>query len=179
MTTKREELITALITGLKIEEDVYAIETVKESTEFLNEAQYLDFYQEVMKEDTFGNGVKAVLKIADKFKPQIVITDEVEAKAKELIKLAHDMNAQIFRDSEHMEVTFDDLLQVVEFPTTCKADIAILDNVKPYNSHKLLIGNINAYATSIEQLQAFIGAIKQSTTETLEISGDVKKMIGR
>ena len=108
----------------------------------------------------------------------MVQVDQTELKAKELIKLAHSMNSQIFRDSEHMGVTFDDLLEVVEFPTVSESDIAILEQVKPHYSVKLLVKNINTYQTSVDELQAFKSAIKQSERkESLTIGHDVRKML--
>jgi len=175
MTTKRAELINALIRGLKIDEDIYAIETVKEKTEFLNESQYLDFYQSVMDEDAFGNGVKAVINVAERFKPQIIEVDELEIKAKELIDLVRAMNDAIYRDHAKTGIAFDNLLNGVKFPNVSADDIVILNNVRPHYNLKLLIGGINTYQTSIDALNAFKNAI---TNNHLAIeNSSVSKMI--
>jgi len=180
MTTKGVELINALISGLKIEEDVYAIETVKESVELLSENVYLDFYQAVMKEDTFGNGVKAVMKIAEQFKPQIQEVDETELKAKELIDLVQSMNKSIDKDHIRTGINFDRLLKDVNFPSVGKEDIAILNQVRPHYDMKTLIAKINHYATAKECIEAFKRAIKlYGNSDQLMIDSYVRKMIRR
>ena len=67
MTTKQSELVKALTRGLKIDNDIFAIETVREATENIYEDKYMQFYKDVMKEDTFGNGMKAILKISEAY----------------------------------------------------------------------------------------------------------------
>ena len=114
MTTKHRELINALITGLKIEKDVYAIETVKEATELLNENQYLDFYQAVMKEDSFGNGVKSVIKIAEQFKPDE--TNEAKTKAEQLINGVEQMNTFLWYEAKDLKRVFEDF--VIDYERT-------------------------------------------------------------
>ena len=68
MTTKQSELVKALTRGLKIDNDIFAIETVREATESIDEDKYMQFYKDVMKEDTYGNGMKAILKISEAYK---------------------------------------------------------------------------------------------------------------
>ena len=160
MTTKRRELIDALIGGLNIEEDIYAIETVSEKTEHLQESQYLDFYQTVMAENTYGNGVKAVIKVAEQFKP--VNVDLVEVKAKELIEFVHSMNHTIFENAKMSGRTFEDELKGTKFLGLRDKDKAILNQVKPYCEYKQLISNISCYGTSLEQLKAFKSAVEYS-----------------
>ena len=67
MKTKQSELVKALTRGLKIDNDIFAIETVQEATESIDEDKYMQFYKDVMKEDTFGNGMKAILKISEAY----------------------------------------------------------------------------------------------------------------
>jgi len=145
-----------------------------------------------MKDEDFKQAIKRLLQervFATFPKPAEILTlsnvkkvdtpkvDEVEIKAKELIKLVHDMNAQIFRDSEHMEVTFDDLLEVVEFPTVCKNDMAMLEKVKPHYNAKLLVKHINTYRTSVDELQAFKSAIKQHEKGATIIANKVTNLL--
>lgn len=95
----------------------------------------------------------------------VVEVDETEEKAKELIKLVKGMNESVYQQHIKTGIRFDDLINKVMFPTVEDEIIAILDRVKPYGSHKLLVSNINAYQTSIEQLQAFKNALKFGASE--------------
>ena len=86
MTTKESELVKALTRGLKIDNDIFAIETVREATESINEDKYMQFYKDVMKEDTYGNGMKAILKISEAYKKRdiAVLTQNSRQLAKEM-----------------------------------------------------------------------------------------------
>ena len=86
MTTKESELVKALTRGLKIDNDIFAIETVREATESIDEEKYMQFYKDVMKEDTYGNGIKAILKISEAYKKRdiAVLTQNSRQLAKEM-----------------------------------------------------------------------------------------------
>jgi len=109
-------------------------------------------------------------------KEVIQLTDEHEVKAKELIDLVYDMNNEIYQTHIKSGKSFDTLLEAVKFPSVSDEDIAILNNVRPHFSLKLLISNISAYQTSLEQLQAFKMAIKQGGQEAM--SFEVRKRLG-
>ena len=177
MNPKRRELINALISGLNIQEDVYAIETVKEKTIFISEHEYLDFYQAVMTEKTFGNGVKAVIDVAERFKP--VETDDIKIQAEELITLVRTMNDSVYQEHIKSGVRFGDLLNLVTFPSVSDDDMTILNSVKPHYNLKLLVLGVNHYATSLECLEAFKQAIIKSKDEALKIDNKVLRMIGK
>ena len=178
MTDKRRELINALIGGLGINKDAYAIDTLKEKTELLKESQYLDFYQEVMKENSFGNGIKAVLNVIDRFKP-IEDESELDLKAKELIALVYGMNQAVYQDHIKTGISFDVLLSGVKFPKLSSEDNSVLINVAPHYNLRDLIQHISCYTNSIEQHRAFKTALTR-VGESLAIENKkVSGMIGR
>ena len=60
----REQLVGALIKGLKLDNNVFNYEAVNEETEQIQEHQFMDFYKAVMSADTYGNGLKANIQVA-------------------------------------------------------------------------------------------------------------------
>ena len=160
MTTKRAELIKALTIGLKIESDVFAIDTIKEYTEFLTEDKYLDFYQAVMKEDTFGNGVKAVMKVAEQFKP--IQKDEITERAKKLILFVETQNTSLGEMAIAEGTDFKNLVLEVKPLKAYERTFEVMDLVAPYYNAKLLIINIRGYQTASDTLNAFKSAIEKS-----------------
>jgi len=175
MTTKRKQLVSALIVGLKIEEDIFAIETVKEKTEFLSENQYLDFYQAVMKDDSFGNGIKSVLKVAEQYKPQEP-EDETRLKAKELIELVRSMNEAVYQHHIKTGFRYDDCLKAAKFEKVDEDIKAILSQVKPYFNYKDLVANINVYQTGEEAIKAFMTAIKFTPSNAVMIDNPIERL---
>jgi hypothetical protein len=176
MYNLRTELIKSILSSLKIDDNPFNQQIIKDKIEHLQDNQLQDFYGKLFDAShQYLNGIDRVAKVAETFKPIVSNVDEDLIKAKELIKLVEGMNDSVYRDSEHMEVTFDDLLEVVQFPTVCKDDLAILANVPPHYDVKLLVKNINTYQTSVEQIKAFKVAINKPTQTAL--SNDVRKMI--
>lgn len=107
-----------------------------------------------------------------------MLEDELTQKAKKLINACEKMNTILCTDAHAKNMTMDDYIRVFEFKNISEESKVILNSVKPYFDLKQLIVCINHFQDSQVQLKAFIGAIKQSETETLAISGDVRKMIG-
>lgn len=103
--------------------------------------------------------------------------DEITKRAKVLIKACEDMETILFNESNSRGIKFEDFIKDCEFNNIKEETKAILNQVKPYCDYKRLIINIRCYQTGLEALNAFKGAIKQSETETLAISGDVQKML--
>jgi len=177
MKLSRNELTKALVKGLKLDDNIFNYQAVAEEIEHIRESQFMDFYKTVMATNTYGNGLQAIIKIAETYKSQVNEVDHIELKAKELIALVKGMNESVYQTHIKTGVRFEDLINKVMFPTVSDDDIAILNQVKPYCSHKLLISNINAYQTSIEQLHAFKWAVNQTEKQSLVIGLDVRKMI--
>ena len=108
-----------------------------------------------------------------------LIEDKITQKAKWLIDACEKMNTILCTDAHAKNMTMDDYIRDYEFTNISEESKVILSNVKPYYDIKQLIVCINHFQDSQVQLKAFVGAIKQSETNPLAISGDVKKMLGR
>lgn len=172
----RNELIKALVKGLKLDDNIFNYQAVAEEIELIKECDFVDFYKDVMRENTYGNGLQAIMKVADQFKP--VITDKVEKEAKELIELCEGLNTQIRKDAERMGEDFVKLVRSAKFPTLDNDKIIVLNNVKPYNDFRDLIIHIRHYQTAQDSLGAFMYAIKYiDKTLTAIESKAVRKMI--
>lgn len=178
MTETRKIFIKSLISGLKIDVDgnPFEYQAVVDGAEYIKEADFMDFYNEARKRNTFGDGVKAIIETAEQFKPADSTSSEVDIKAKELIELVAIMNRQIEKDHARTSIDFNTLLANVNFPTLSKEDEAILSRVKPcYDLKQLIAKNTNGWG-SVEQLNAYKQAI-QNTHKVELLSSDVKKMI--
>jgi len=135
----------------------------------LQDMQDEDFKQAVkrlLQERVFATFPKPaeILSLSNVKKEVILEVDQNELKAKELIELVKGMNESVYQQHIKTGIRFNDLMNKVMFPTIEEETIAILNQVKPYCSYKLLVSNINAYQTSIEQLQAFKNALKFKET---------------
>jgi len=87
MKLNRTELIKALVTGLKLDDNIFNYQTVAEEIELIQEQHFMDFYKKVMSAETFGNGLKAIIKVSKLFKPQEV---NLLAGTKDLAKKMYD-----------------------------------------------------------------------------------------
>lgn len=177
MQLTKAELVKALVKGLKLDENIFNYATIEEEISHIRQGDYIEFYKQVLKADTFGNGIKAIIKTAEQFKP-VPIKDDTTTKAKQLIGLVHAMSDTIYQKHIESCISFDVLLDAASFPTTSKEDIAVLNNVAPYFNHKRLIGNINIYPNALEQLEAFKKALNKKS-ESLHIENNkVRQLIG-
>jgi len=161
----RKAMIEELMTTLKVPQGNFNYATIEDEIRHIPNTQLKDFYKSAMSADGFGNGMKAIISAAEKFKP--IIIDKTEEKAKELILLVESLNRQIGEDAKRMGQDFVKLVNSVQLPTISQEDICILDNVKPYFNHKSLIININHYPTSLEALRAFKTAIEREESKML------------
>ena len=169
----RNELIKALVKGLKLDDNIFNYQSVAEETEQIQEHQFMDFYKAVMSTNTFGNGLKAVIDVAERFKP-VVQDNYMETKAKDLIAWCESANETIYLDAKESNRSFEEQLRGTKFPSLNDSDMAILNQVKPYCEYKRLISEINHYQDSKVQLKAFVDALKYQPTETL--IGSVKNL---
>jgi hypothetical protein len=81
----KKELISTLIKSLKIDDNILNYETINDEIELINQEEYLNFYKEVVKQDSFGNGLKAIIKVSDKYKTEtmenLLVGTREQAKA--------------------------------------------------------------------------------------------------
>ena len=167
MYNLRTELIKSILSSLKIDDNPFNQQIVKDKIYHIADEELQNFYGKLFDAShQYLNGIDRVAKVAEQFKP-IAGIDENEIKAKELILLVKGMNNSVFRDSEKYELTFDELLKVVEFPAVSDEDKAVLNAVKPFCELKSLIKGINTYSTSLETLRAFKQAISQPSVTQL------------
>ncbi len=154
----RNELIKALVKGLKLDDNIFNYQVVDEEVKNIRDHQFMDFYKATMGAESYGNGLKAIIDTAEKFKP--VIIDDVEQEAKELIELCEGLNTQIGNDAKRMGEDFKKLVYAAKFPTLDTDKIAVLNSVKPHRDHRVLIINIRHYQTAKDSLEAFKSAIR-------------------
>lgn len=146
---------------------------------------FVNIYYEVLREmsdDNFKQAIRRLLseRVYPTFpKPAEILQfkiedteqiDHVAIEAKRLIDLVGAMNESVYQEHIKTGKSFNDLLDSAKFISVEESDIAVLDQIKPHYSHKLLVANINHYQTSKDLLNAFIDAIHFSskTDYTLE-----------
>lgn len=172
----RNELIKALVKGLKLDDNIFNYQAVAEEVTHIKESKFIDFYKAVMAKDSYGNGLKAIIDTAEKFKP--VTTDDLEQESKELIELCEGLNTQIRKDAERIGEDFKKLVYAAKFPTLDTDKIAVLNSVRPYTDYKQLIIHIRHYQTARDSLEAFKNAIMYVDNSLTAIENKtVRKMI--
>lgn len=177
MNLSRNELIKALIKGLKLDDNIFNYQAVAEEIEYIQDRDFMDFYKASMAENTYGNGLQAIMKVAEQFKPRQ--TDLTEIKAKELIQWCETANATIFDEANKSGLTFDDELKRTGFVRLIEESdtLTILNAVKPHCDYKKLVANISLFENGAVELQAFKNAIHQTQRGGLATSYNVRKMI--
>lgn len=177
MDKLKKEFVRAIMISLKIEDNPFIIATIDEFTAHIQPTQFKYFLTALFGEQhQYLNGIDRVAKVAEQFKPQIVVTDEVETKAKELISACETMNTILCTEAHGKNMSFDDYIVTHNFNNICDETKAILNSVKPYKSYVQLIKCIRQFQDSQVAINAFKDAIKYSEKEPLAINS-VKKLI--
>lgn len=148
----------------------------------LQDMQDDDFKQAVkrlLQERVFATFPKPaeILSLSNVKKVDVVVTDEVETKAKELISACETMNTILCTEAHGKNMSFDDYIVTHNFNNICDETKAILNSVKPYCGYVQLIKSIRQYQDSQVQLRAFMQAIKYSEKEPLAINSGIKKLL--
>ena len=68
MSLTKQELSKAIVSSLKIDANAFNYETINEAIDLVPIEKYMEFYKEVLKMDSYGNGIKSVLDISEKYK---------------------------------------------------------------------------------------------------------------
>ena len=178
MDNLRKSMIEELMLTLKIPQGNFNFGTIADEINHVRNEDLREFYNLVVSADTYGNGMQAIIKAAEAFKP----TDDSqnEAEAKRLIKYCRAVNSSVFDDSQKYKTQFSDLitkLKLREMVSTM--DYAVLSNVKPYCSALDLIANINCYENSSVQLKAFVSALAYKDNVMSIESTKTRKMVLR
>lgn len=159
MKLERSELTKALIKGLKLDNNVFNYQTVDEEIENIQEKDYMSFFKAVMKEDTYGNGLKAIMQVAEDFKP--TNKDALTEKAKRIISFTESFNSQISEESQAQGQDFIQMVHCVKIPDSYNKTLAVMDLIKPYYNAKEFIINIRRYQTSENTLIAVKDALEE------------------
>lgn len=88
MDLTKTELTKAIIKSLKIDMNPFNYEAINEAIDLVPVERYMEFYKQVLKIDSYGNGVKAVLEISENFKNEK--TDNILAGTREQAKAMYD-----------------------------------------------------------------------------------------
>ena len=192
MTTKKRELIKSLANRLSLADDIYAIDTIKEKMELIEDNQCLDFYQSVVSKNTFGNGLKAFLDTIEEFNS--IKTDNLLAGTREqakamydkfyyesysMLDYARDNRDKVPNDREFfINMPYSELKRTDGSDTYTKQELYVLEQL---GSGSWLI-DIRYYTNSktiVDRIETIISNAKISKYEnTKQISnGKVMKMI--
>ena len=176
MYNLRDNLIDAIFNSLKIDNNMFNKQIIKDKIEHIQDSQLQDFYSKLFDNShQFLNGLDRVSKVAEVFKP-MKKEDYAVIKANELILLVKAMNDSIYQEHIKTGVRFDDLLQAASFPKVSSEDIAVLNKIRPYYELKSLIAGINQYQTSSDTLNAFKDALKSKSVD-LEMIENIKSKL--
>lgn len=88
MSLTKQELSKAIVSSLKIDANAFNYETINEAIDLVPAERYMEFYKQILKVDTYGNGIKAVLEISEMFKTER--TDNLLAGTHEQAKAMYD-----------------------------------------------------------------------------------------
>lgn len=181
MYNLRTEIENSIFMSLKIHDNTFNRKIVRENIELISENDLEDFYSNLFSDShKFLNGLDRVAKVAEMFKPKNSEDDEITKEAKRLISGIEDMNTLLFDEAHKTGEMFEDFVRGYDFKNVTEKSMAILNNVRPYYDIKELVINIRRYQTSVDTLNAFKQAIKQSNqNESLAIDRRVFKQIAK
>ena len=167
MDNFRKSLIEELMLTLKIPQGNFNFATIASEIELISNDRLKEFYKLVMISDSYGNGMKAIIQVAEQFKPKPLepIIDATTAEARRLISACETMNTILFNECNKLGIPFDDYVRDYNFTNLQASTKALLNAVKPYKDYKRLIVNIRHYPTSIDTENAFKKAITHSNRE--------------
>ena len=85
MSLTKQELSKAIVSSLKIDANAFNYETINEAIDLVPVERYMEFYNQILKVDTYVNGIKAVLEISEMFKTErtdnLLVGTHEQAKA--------------------------------------------------------------------------------------------------
>ena len=178
MDNLRKSMIEELMLTLKIPQGNFNFGTIADEINHVRNEDLREFYKLVVSADTYGNGMQAIIKAAESFKP--TEDNQNEAEAKRLINYCRAVNDSVFEDSQKYKTQFSDLIQKLKLrEMVSPMDYAVLSNVKPYCNAIELIANINCYENSSTQLKAFVSALAYKDNVMSIESVKTRKMVLR
>ena len=172
MDNFRKSLIEELMLTLKIPQGNFNFGTIADELREITNERLKEFYKLVMTSDSYGNGMKAIIQVAEQFKPKPLepIIDATTAEAKRLISACETMNTILFKECNNIGIPFEDYVMNYEFNNLQDSTKALLNAVKPYNNYKQLIINIRVGWTSFGQIEAFKRAIDYAAKNNQQLT---------
>ncbi len=176
MYNLRTELIKSTLSSLKIDNNPFNQQIIRDKIAHIKDEHLQDFYGRLFgNEHDYLNGMDRVAKVAEQFESEV--DESMKLEARRLIDLAREINHKVFQDSEKMSRPFSDLMNVIILEQMIdEKDLAILSTVKPHRNAKVLIGEINTYADGNIQLQAFIDALKYQPSDAIQIDNPIQNL---
>ncbi len=176
MYNLRNELVKSVLSSLKIDNNPFNQQIIKDKISHIKDSDLQEFYGRLFgTEHDYLNGIDKVAKVSEQFESEVDETLALEARR--LISLVRSINHKVFMDSEKMSKTFSDLINVIRLDAMIpERDLAILNTVRPHRNAKLLISEINTYQDGEVQLQAFIDALRYSSEDTVQIANTLNKL---
>jgi hypothetical protein len=106
----RDELIISLMNIKGIEKDPFVSATIKNRIKDIPDNKLQSFFESVAEADSFGDGLKVIMKIAEQFNPKPLepIIDATTAEAKRLISACETMNTILFKECNNIGIPFED-----------------------------------------------------------------------
>ena len=176
MDNLRKSMIEELMLTLKIPQGNFNFSTIADEIEHIKNEDLKEFYKGVMSEENYGNGMKAIIAVAERFKPSEANQNEIDAKR--LIAYCRAVNESVFEDSQKYKTQFSDLICKLKLQEMISPmDYAVLSNVKPYCNALKLIESINEYQTSQSQLKSFVEALRYKDNVMSIESAKARKII--
>ena len=176
MDNFRKSLIEELMLTLKIPQGNFNFGTIADEIESIPNSSLKEFYKLVMTSDTYGNGMKAIISIAETFKPK---DNDLEIRAKKLIMFTETQHRNISNLAISRGEDFIGLVKSLKPSEKYKKSFDVMSLVKPYYDSQELVINIMHYQTANDALNAFKQAIiaYDSKSEQLSISNNVTKLL--
>jgi len=192
MSLTKQELSKAIVSSLKIDANPFNYETINEAIDQVPIEKYMEFYKEVLKVDSYGNGIKAVLDISEKYKSEK--TDRLLEGTREQAKAMYDKFyaeccSMLDYTAKSREKHPSDREFFINVPYK---QLERTDGTKTYTDKELYVLNelgggewligIRLALSSKEVIDKIEAVIKKALTTKYNqpaISYEVKKMIGR
>ncbi len=162
----RKSMIEEMMLTLKIPQGNFNFGTIADGIKHIPNQNLREFYKSVMVSESFGNGMKAIISVANLYKPKgLDVENEIEKKAKILITGVEQMNSVLFDVCVKSGDNFEEYIRGFEFDNVSEESKHILNAVPPFNNLSNLVLGIRTYQTSLDTLNAFKRAIKFSETK--------------
>lgn len=193
MQLSKTELVKALVKTLKIDDNIFNYEAIREELEHLQDCDFMDFYKKAISTDAYGNGMKVIIEISEQFKNKKlnVLLEGTHEQAKAMydkfyvesaLMLEHTANnrKKIPNDREWFEsIDYTSLKKKDGSGAYTKQELYVLNEL---GDGSFLIDirfhqNSNEVVKKIERIIKEAVSVKYATAGAIE-NKNVKKLIG-